>query len=127
MFAHFFKQWHDISVELLYSFLCFIFSLMFCCPIQIAFNWYFLNAFALSVESFCISLEMMTKMKRSKHLVTENAASITDGCDFWQPRSLMKHWYQMVTDHIFNSKIYIRCSEFIHMMEHNLIRLTELF
>lgn len=84
--------------------LFFIFSLL-CCPIQITFNCYFLNAFTLSAQSFCISLAMMPKMKRSKHLVIEHAASVTDGCDCWQPSSLMKHWYQIVRNSIFNSNM----------------------
>jgi len=58
----------------------------------------------------------MSQMKRSKHLVTEHAASITDGCNCWQERSLQKHQYQIIRDSVFNSKIYVRCSGFMHMM-----------
>lgn len=39
----------------------------------------------------------------------------------------MKYWCQMVRDSIFKSKVHVRCSGFMHMAEHSLNELTELF
>lgn len=98
-----------------------------CCPIQKAFCWYVLNAFALSSKGFLFLWQWCLKWRDPTHLVIEHTASITDGCDCCQPRSFMKYWCQMVRDSIFKSKIHVRCSGFTHMVEHSLIGLTGLF